>query len=51
MKACPFCKVEKNRVLFAMVYWVACQQCGAFGPTASTEDAAIAAWEARHGDE
>ncbi|SPF51067.1 conserved hypothetical protein [Candidatus Sulfopaludibacter sp. SbA4] len=52
---CPFCTAvpdalpEAPRTFAGQRFWkVLCHQCGAIGPTQSTEAAAITAWNSRN---
>ena len=53
VKPCPWCPVPVRRVVrFVSEAWdakqqVVCRRCGARGPEADTEAAAIAAWNQR----
>lgn len=42
---CPFCGGRGE--VGGLIPWVECQSCGASGPQAETEEAAIAAWNTR----
>jgi uncharacterized protein YbaR (Trm112 family) len=53
---CPFCKHQSELFVFwrylrkrkpVKLYYVGCPVCGAYGPTALTEEEAISAWNER----
>jgi hypothetical protein len=50
LKRCPFCR---SRVIATLGngswWWVTCENCGCDGPTMSTKDRAIEAWNTRGG--
>lgn len=50
LKRCPFCRSTDLSVAGGLnMHYVDCNTCGAQGPTGSTEDTAVAAWNDRHG--
>lgn len=53
LKPCPFCGSKDVFAVPTDAFWghvVSCNNCGASGPMASTEEEAIAGWNDRKGE-
>jgi hypothetical protein len=51
---CPFCHIGEGEVeevsaegIMPIAYAVVCEECGAFGPPATTLEGAVACWRSR----